>query len=629
MKSKKNILLFSVGFFIGLLVLIGAKAKPAQADSTRQDVHCGAILEDAAQLAGIDSMEVEWISDGTDPWGCEVRYCSECNGIRSEGMDIYFKIDKVDDFQPFECFAGTTATESSRCDLTTFHGYPARLYYASVNFRPGNRFDWYVEQDGAGYVFHVEKDTMFSNPGNTVAELDEVLPLAEALWSAAEGKLPGSEVPPAGQEQSNSDCAGVTPDDLRSGGLTTLKCRLHCDPNIMSDDELWTCINQFSGQPGITGDNPQDPEEMIPPEDQPEVDIPTSPDDQTYSDQPKSLGPLASSPLVPLAGGLIGTAAGWLLSLLGNRAIAGISKPGSISTSSDSQEKFWSERPWDEAGPGYVTKEEYERTKHFIEQGYKWTNGGWQTPDQIKESDQWQQKDKAAVTREDAASRLKEEQDLIRATRQNPAEEVIVESPAQNPPEESNFGFDPSGEVVLTGDQGSSKMAPGAGIKVNLYKNQYYDAKDVLGDIQVAGVDLGNWKADGQFGKVQSGAGFGYDQESGKYSAGGFVEGSTYQLTGEGVVGNKYAGVTADAQIDGPKGEAFIGYKDGSMGASIGGSIVSGETGIGMNVANYNVGVRGGLSFGLELGVKVGADTEIKLGPFKLGLSFGAAKTGL
>ena len=106
MKSKKIFLLFSLVFFVGLLVFIGAKAQPAQADSTRQDVPCGVILEDAAQLAGIDSMEAEWISDGTDPWGCEVRYCSECNGIRSEGMEILLKIDKVADFQPFQCFRG-------------------------------------------------------------------------------------------------------------------------------------------------------------------------------------------------------------------------------------------------------------------------------------------------------------------------------------------------------------------------------------------------------------------------------------------------------------------------------------------------------------------------------------------
>ncbi len=171
MKSNKYILLFSLGLLIGLLVITGAKAQTAQADSTDQDIPCGAILEDAAQQAGIETMEVEWISDGTDPWGCEVRYCSECNGIRSEGMDIYFKIDKVDDFQPFECYAGTTLTESSRCHLTTFHNFPARLYYASVNFRPGNRFDWYVEQDGVGYVFHVEKDTMLYKPGGDYCQI--------------------------------------------------------------------------------------------------------------------------------------------------------------------------------------------------------------------------------------------------------------------------------------------------------------------------------------------------------------------------------------------------------------------------------------------------------------------------
>jgi hypothetical protein len=65
------------------------------------------------------------------------------------------------------------------------------------------------------------------------------------------------------------------------------------------------------------------------------------------------------------------------------------------------------------------------------------------------------------------------------------------------------------------------------------------------------------------------------------------------------------------------------------VGGSIGVSLISGETGIGVNVANMNVGVRGGLSFGLEFGVKVGAETEVKFGPFKLGLSFGAAKTGM
>jgi len=44
-------------------------------------------------------------------------------------------------------------------------------------------------------------------------------------------------------------------------------------------------------------------------------------------------------------------------------------------------------------------------------------------------------------------------------------------------------------------------------------------------------------------------------------------------------------------------------------------------------VAGVNVGVNAGLSFGFELGLQLGKKTEVKLGPFTIGLSFGAAKT--
>lgn len=70
---------------------------------------------------------------------------------------------------------------------------------------------------------------------------------------------------------------------------------------------------------------------------------------------------------------------------------------------------YWSERPWDQAGPGFVPKGEYERTKDFLEKGYKWTNGGWQTPDQIQEFDQLNQNNRDAVAREDAEQRAKME----------------------------------------------------------------------------------------------------------------------------------------------------------------------------------------------------------------------------
>jgi hypothetical protein len=221
------------------------------------------------------------------------------------------------------------------------------------------------------------------------------------------------------------------------------------------------------------------------------------------------------------------------------------------------------------------------------------------------------------------------EQDRLNAARLQPAGAEEMEPPPQQKPAESGFTFELGADGGLSGDLRSPKMTSGAGANVTLYKNQYYDAKDVLGDIKAGGVDIGNYKVDLQVGKVQAGAGVGYDAESKTYSAGGSFAASSYTLTGESVVGNKYAGGTADAQIDGPKVEGFVGLKDGSIGGSIGGSIVSAEAGVGVNVANVNVGVHGGVSFGLELGLKVGKETEIKLGPFKFGISIGAAKTGL
>jgi hypothetical protein len=334
---------------------------------------------------------------------------------------------------------------------------------------------------------------------------------------------------------------------------------------------------------------------------------------------------------IPVAGAVTGSVLASLLSLLGTRAIPGNGASGTVPPTGkpNGQGLYWSERPWDEAGPGYVTREEFERTKGFLERGYRWTKDGWQTPDEIRQSDQFRRDNRAAVDREADARRVQMEQDRINAVRKQPAAADGMEPPPQQKPAESGFTFELGADGGLSGDMRSPKMSPGVSANVTLYKNQYYDAKDVLGDIRAGGVDIGNYKADVQVGRVQAGAGVGYDAESKSYSAGGSFTASSYTLTGEGVVGNQYAGATADAQIDGPKMEGFVGLKDGSVGGSIGGSLVSAEAGVGMNVANVNVGAHGGISFGLELGLKVGKETEVKLGPFKFGISIGAAKTGL
>lgn len=167
----------------------------------------------------------------------------------------------------------------------------------------------------------------------------------------------------------DNPCAGLTPEQIRAGGVSVLRCRAHClqilsygDVNTWSDEQLWSCINDSGSQPG------DQPVEEQPPyilscagvtledfySENPEYDKcrlvckaaalqsdkalrnciqyyggqpdagddqqwedmpPITPADQSDSEPPKSLGPLATNPIVPLAGALIGTLVGWLASV--------------------------------------------------------------------------------------------------------------------------------------------------------------------------------------------------------------------------------------------------------------------------------------------------------------------------
>jgi len=167
---------------------------------------------------------------------------------------------------------------------------------------------------------------------------------------------------------------------------------------------------------------PVAPGEVNPEETTPNNVVPTpleiieNPPEANQSDEPFEI-PLAviiGSLGIPVAGAFAGAVVSTLLSGVSNAntsstpsANNGSSIPSSDTASPNSantnqQDLFWSERPWDEAGPGYVSKEVYDRTKYMLAQGYKWTQAGWQTPAEIQQSDQWQQNNQAAAAREDA-----------------------------------------------------------------------------------------------------------------------------------------------------------------------------------------------------------------------------------
>jgi uncharacterized protein YukE len=156
----------------------------------------------------------------------------------------------------------------------------------------------------------------------------------------------------------------------------------------------------------------------------------------------------------------------------------------------------------------------------------------------------------------------------------------------------------------------------------------------------------GDWHREGWSPKVEAKAGLGGALEQGKYhswgkweagakagvdekgvDAGLYMEGSVFEAERSTVVGSSMFGFTLTGAVAAGSVEGFAGIRDNTIGASAGASLASGELGLGLNLFGINVSLLGGLSAGLEAGVQIGAETEGKLGPFKVGLSFGNAIT--
>lgn len=142
------------------------------------------------------------------------------------------------------------------------------------------------------------------------------------------------------------------------------------------------------------------------------AEIDPEPPQNPQSGQPESnenlpglpSGILIGSLTIPILGALAGAAVSTLTSLFstGASAAAATPRPNPTATTPDGQELYWSERPWDEAGPGYVTKAEYEQTQQMLAQGFRWTKDGWQSPQQMQQNLEWQQKNHLAVEQQEA-----------------------------------------------------------------------------------------------------------------------------------------------------------------------------------------------------------------------------------
>jgi uncharacterized protein YukE len=127
------------------------------------------------------------------------------------------------------------------------------------------------------------------------------------------------------------------------------------------------------------------------------------------------------------------------------------------------------------------------------------------------------------------------------------------------------------------------------------------------------------------WGKWEVGAKVGADKKG--VDAGLYAEASVFEAHESKVFGSSMFGFTTTGAVAAGTLEGFAGMKDNSVGASVGGSVASLDLGVGLNLFGYNIGLSGGAGLGLQAGFKIGAKTEAKLGPFKLGVSIGKAVT--
>lgn len=309
---------------------------------------CMAFLLEAAAKAGVQGTITR--SDDTQlangGFLCGLDFAVNDGDSRATGTSIALRISPIREESPCEY------PEDGLSTFTTFHGYEARARYESDK----KFLEWCMYK---GNRFHYPSVSTFSSSIEKYGPAQDPAIIADVVWSLAEDRFPLIPV-----------------EDITAPPVAEEEAPQALDP----------------AQPEETFTLPFD------------VDV------------------TAGSIAVPIAGALLGAAASAAFSLLsaGTTAastaaasaataastagsVAASSAAAAVSTSTasaaepppkiitqDGQELYWSERPWDEAGPGYVTREEYEFTQRMLSQGYRWTQRyGWQTPEELQQSEQW------------------------------------------------------------------------------------------------------------------------------------------------------------------------------------------------------------------------------------------------
>jgi len=141
----------------------------------------------------------------------------------------------------------------------------------------------------------------------------------------------------------------------------------------------------------------------------------------------------------------------------------------------------------------------------------------------------------------------------------------------------------------------------------------------------VSGAVVGNPDADG-LSVLGGSAGAQAGVTSKGFQAGPYGEGYVVQAKTGGVWGDENLALTGGLTGKALAAEGFAGIRNNSLGASIGGTLISVKGEAGTNVAGVNVGLTGEVGLKAELGFQIGQETKLKLPFVTIGFAFGGTK---
>jgi hypothetical protein len=172
------------------------------------------------------------------------------------------------------------------------------------------------------------------------------------------------------------------------------------------------------------------------------------------------------------------------------------------------------------------------------------------------------------------------------------------------------------------------KNRPKRELRIAAWKDVIWETDPEKGkrDTHLGGVRLGG-KAEAKAFERELGGGI--DLEGRSKMLGLYAAGTAFTAGASGVVGSTDLGLGIGGDVTVGEAELFAGFKDGRVGAKLGGTLASVEGTIGANVAGWNVGLKGeaGVKFELGLDIDVSAHKRVSvyLGPVAFGLSIGEA----